>query len=111
MKLLEAQRKLRTVYDDGQQRRTTLQAKLRRLQEMYEWGHKTKEQYLVEYEAIQRDLRSLQLAEDRGNELERLAMFLDSVMVAWDEASQKQRNKLSRTLFDGIRIEDTKSWR
>jgi hypothetical protein len=35
-------------------------------------------------------------------QLERLARFLANVVEAWDSASQEQRNKLARCLFDEI---------
>ena len=39
---------------------------------------------------------------------ERLAHLLGNVVDAWKEATQEQRNKLARTLFERIQIEDNK---
>ena len=38
--------------------------------------------------------------------LERLADFLRSVSHSWKEASQEQRNKLARSLFEEVRVRD-----
>ena len=95
-------------YDDSASQRESLQARLRRLQEMYEWGHKTKEEYLMEHDEIQAQLQRMSPPADRSGQLERLAQFLASVATAWAEASQHQRNKLAGTLFDEIWVDDTR---
>ena len=61
---------------------------------MYEWGHKAREEYLRDYDVIQKELANLRPADERGRELERLADFLCNVAEAWDAASQEHRNKL-----------------
>ena len=38
--------------------------------------------------------------------MEKLAQFLRDVPSAWREATQEQRNKLARVLFDAVWIED-----
>ena len=38
--------------------------------------------------------------------LERLAEFLADVPTAWDAATQEQRNKLARCLFDQVWLQD-----
>ena len=40
--------------------------------------------------------------------LDGLAHFLGSVASAWDAATPEQRNKVARTLFDEVIVEDTK---
>jgi len=108
-RLIGAHKALRGAYDaDATQRKASLQVRLKRLQEMYEWGHKARDEYLKDYDAIQRELASARPEEERGRELERLADFLQNVAEAWDVASQEHRNKLARTLFDEIWVEDTK---
>ena len=107
-KILEAHRKLQSAYDDTGKRKATLQARLKRIKDLYEWGHKSREEYLVDYEAIQRDLRQLSPLEDRTKELEKLAQFLANVANAWDEATQEQRNKLAKVLFEEILVENNK---
>ncbi len=79
---------------------------LQRLQELYEWGHKTREQYLREYESVKAEIAKMTPTDERGRELGRLAEFLGSVATAWDAATQEQRNKLARTLFEEIWSED-----
>jgi hypothetical protein len=73
---------------------------------MYEWGHKSRAQYLAEYQTIQRELTYHQPIEDRSQELDRLASFLGSVSTAWNEAGPELRKELARTLFDEVHVED-----
>jgi site-specific DNA recombinase len=107
-KILEAHRKLESVYDDSNARKEALETTLKRLKELYRWGHISKEEYLVEYEDARRELGKLAPVEDRSKLLEKLAHFLANVADAWKEATQEQRNKLARTLFERIQIEDNK---
>ena len=83
-----------------------LQTSLKRLQELYRWGHISKEEYLTDYEESQHELEKLSPVEDKNKLLERLAQFLANVTDAWDEASQEQRNKLARCLFQEVWIKD-----
>jgi len=57
---------------------------------------------------IQKQLRLLFPLEVRDNSLGKLAQFLSNVAGAWDEANQEQRNKIAKTLFDQILVEDNK---
>jgi hypothetical protein len=107
-KILEAHRKLQSAYDDAGKRKATLEARLKRIKELYEWGHKPREEYLADYDAIQRELRTLTPVEDRSKELDKFAKFLASVVDAWDKATQEQRNKLAKVLFEEILVEDNK---
>jgi hypothetical protein len=43
---------------------------------------------------------------NRQEELERLGSYLQDVGLAWRSANQEQRNRLARTLFEAIRVED-----
>ena len=107
-KILEAHRRLQSAYDDTEKQRATLNARLERLGERYDWGHIAKEKYWVEYDDIQRQLRELAPADETTGNLDRLARFLANVADAWDEADQDQRNRLAKTLFEEIRVEDSK---
>jgi site-specific DNA recombinase len=104
-KILEAHRKLEAAYDDIVKRRATLENRLARIKELYEWGHKPKDEYLADYDAIQRELRTLAAPIDKGKSLEKLAQFLGNIADAWREANQEQRNKLANTLFEQVWIE------
>jgi len=59
-----------------------LENRLARIKELYEWGHKSKEEYLTDYDAIQRELKTLATLEDKGKTLGKLAHFLDNVVEA-----------------------------
>ena len=104
-KILKAHHKLETAYDDLAKRRATLENRLARIKELYEWGHKSKDEYLADYDAIQRELVMLASPEDKGETLDKLAHFLGNVADAWKEASQEQRNKLAGALFEQVWLE------
>ena len=104
-RILGAHRKLETAYDDLAKRRATLENRLARIKELYEWGHKSKDEYLADYDAIQRELKMLVRPEDKGETLDKLAHFLGNMVDAWKEASQEQRNKLASALFEQVWIE------
>jgi hypothetical protein len=104
-RILEAHRKLKAAYDDSAKRHATLENRLARIKELYEWGHKPKDEYLAEYDAIQRELRALAAPDDKRKTLDKLAHFLSNVVDAWKEAAQEQRNKLASALFEQVWIE------
>jgi hypothetical protein len=104
-KILEAHRKLDRAYDDADRRRTQLQNRLGRIKDLYKWEHIDRDEYLREYDEIQRQLCALTPSEDDGDVLSKLADFLANVSDAWKEASQEQRNKLASTLFEEVWVE------
>jgi site-specific DNA recombinase len=95
-RILDYHRKLEAAYDDAEQMRAVLEARLRRLRELYEWGDCTK----AEYETRKADI--LKQLEAIAPTLDKLAQFLSDVPAAWEVATQEQRNKLARTLFDEV---------
>jgi len=103
-KVLEAQEKLQSAYGDVKQRKATLEAQLVRLKDQYKWGHKTRYEYLAEYNAIKRELRRFSPILD--NMLNSLAFFLKDITQAWRQATQEQRNRLAKCLFEAIWIKD-----
>lgn len=107
-RILEAHRRLQSAYDDTNRQKEALQTSLKRVKELYRWGHISKEEYLADYEDAQRELERLTPVEDKSELLDRLAHFLANVADAWKEATQEQRNKLARSLFEQIQIEDNK---
>ena len=79
-----------------------------KLKELYKWGHISKEQYIAEFEEVQSELGKIGPTEDDNKVLDRLAHFLANVANAWKEATQEQRNKLARSLFEQIQVEDSR---
>ena len=108
VKILEAHRKLESAYDDTSEQKEALQASLKRLKELYRWGHISKKEYLAGYEETERELDKFAPVEDKSKSLERLQHFLANVADGWKEAAQEQRNRLARALFEKIEIEDNK---
>ncbi len=104
-RLLREQRKLEVAYDDTQKRRTELEGRLERIKKLFTWGDIAEPDYLAQKETIQRELRSLEPPKDQ-KVLEQLAAFLKNVSLAWREASQEQRNRLNRQLFEEIWLTD-----
>ena len=103
---MEAQRKLLAAYDYVEKRRSQLRAAVARLQELYQWGHKSREEYLREHEELEREIGSLQPQEGQGAVLKKLATFLENVAQAWLDASEGQRNRLARQLFEAVWIRE-----
>ena len=91
-----------------EKQRAVLQARLGRVKELYEWGHKTKEEYFADCVAIRRELRQLQPIQPQSHALEKLADFLKNIVLAWDQASQEQRNRLASCLLEVVWIKDKK---
>ncbi len=76
---------------------------------MYEWGDLPEEEYRVKRDQIRGEISALPAdVNNRKANLERLAAFLKNVSLSWKEANQAQRNRLARTLFERIEIEDKK---
>ena len=105
-KILESHRKMEAAYIHPGEEKTRLKSRLERLKDLYKWGDMGKSEYLKEREAIQRQLKALTATESDVSALDKLAEFLASTARAWSEADQEQRNKLARSLFQEIWIED-----
>ena len=56
-RILKAHRDLRDAYDDAKKRKATLETRLERLKEQYQWGHIARGEYLAEYDSAERELR------------------------------------------------------
>ena len=103
-RILDAHRRLQNAYQDPEKQRRHLQNRLQRIKDQYELEHIERKEYLRKYNSIQRELLSITPKDDDAKALGSLARFLNSVADAWREASQEQRNKLACTLFEEIRI-------
>ena len=104
-KIMEAHAKLTSAYDDTDHQREVLKASLLRLKEQYRWGHMSQSEYLKEYRQTETQIQQLSPLPDRTHELEGLVHFLSNVADAWRQASQEQRSKLARTLFDEVKLD------
>jgi hypothetical protein len=105
-KIVEAQKKLHAAYDTERQR-SALESRLQKVKELYEWGHKTKEEYLSDYAAIKRELQQLPSALPSDERiLDKLALFLKDISVAWESASQEARDRLATCLMEAVWIKD-----
>jgi len=60
---------------------------------------------LAERDTILRELAQLSPLEEQDKSLDKLAEFLANVADAWNEATQEQRNKIARCLFQEVWIE------
>jgi hypothetical protein len=107
-RILEAHNKLKSAYQDIEKQRGLLEARLSRLKELYEWGHKTKTEYLTEYATVEKELKQLVPDNSDAEAIRKLALFLRDVVKAWEQASSEQRNHLSKCLFEMVWIKDKK---
>ncbi|MFC2006042.1 recombinase family protein [Chloroflexota bacterium] len=104
-RILAEQKKLLEAYDIDEQR-STLETQLKRLDELYQWGRKTRSEYLADSNAIKRQLQRFKPTD--VNILQKLASFLKDITQAWDQASQLQRNHLLKYLLESVWIKDKK---
>ena len=87
--------------------RRRLEAQLKRARELYEWGDFTKAEYLARRSDLTRRMDDLPTSgQPEADVLGKLAKFLADVPAAWEAATQEQRNKLARTLFDEVWLRD-----
>ena len=100
-------RKLNSTYNQ-EKKKAALEIQLEKLKELYQWRHKTKRQYLTEHAAIQREIQQATPMEPKVDVLEKLADFLKNIVLAWDQASQEQRNRMVSCLFEIVWIQDKK---
>ncbi len=105
-KLLENQMRLKAAYDDSKSHRNRLLTALHRLRDLYKWGDMTREEYLSESRDIDEQLMSIERPASDQATLRKLAQFLEDVSSGWREADPERRNKLTRTLFDSVWIEN-----
>ena len=104
--LLEAHQKLEDAYENIKEQMGKLENRLKRAKRLFELGDHTEAEYLARRDDLIRQMDSLQSAPHKADHLEKLAQFLASVPAAWAAATQEQRNKLSRALFDQVWLED-----
>ena len=105
-RIWEAHRKLETAYCDTEQEKAKLDGKLKRARELYQWGDYTREEYQARKDSILKELEELTPKQNGAEHLDKLAQFLADVPSAWEAATQEQRNKLARTLFDQVWLQD-----
>ncbi len=105
-RILDHHRKLEAAYDDAEKERAVLEGRLRRLKEMYEWGDYTRAAYETRKIDIVKQLDALTPTLGKTDHLDKLAQLLSDVPAAWEMATQEQRNKLARTVFDQVWVKD-----
>ncbi len=104
-KILDTHKKLQASYNAKKESKQ-LQATLQRLKELYKWGDISKEEYRMEKDQIEGQLTKLTPFKTTAEPLKGLAEFLANITIAWDKASNEQRNKLARCLFQEVWVKD-----
>ncbi len=105
-RILEWYAAMGTDYVDAAKARGKLEGRLRRTKDMYGWGDITEEEYRNQRDAINQALNELPVENQDERTLERFANVLKSVKAGWTEASQAQRNRLARVLFEEVKVQD-----
>ena len=105
-RILELYRQLEHDQDDTERERAQLEGRLARIKKLYEWGDKPEAEYLSESRQIKEELAQLTPEDRRPDVLTHFELLLTDVSLAWEEASQEQRNRLARQLFDAVWIKD-----
>ena len=83
-----------------------LLGRLERIKKLYEWGDMPEGRYLSESRDIKHQLAAITEPEDDEAVLERLQGFLADVTLAWLEATDEQRNRITRELFQAVWVRD-----
>ena len=86
-------------------RRASIEARLTRLQDLYELGDKTREEYLKKRTELQTELAKLKPAEDRQVDLQKAAELLGQFCLAWKAANREQQKKIARLIFDELWVD------
>jgi site-specific DNA recombinase len=90
---------------DLELQRQQLQTRLERLKELYAWGDLTRERYQRERDAIESELARLAPVEPEGSRLETFAAYLESLPLAWSDASPSQKNQLANVIYEEIWVD------
>ena len=88
------------------ERREKLENRMERIKELYKWDDISREEYTEEKQHIQGELNRFNADGNSIDGLEKLAEFLMGVSKPWGEASQEQRSKLARCLFQEVWVKD-----
>jgi hypothetical protein len=91
---------------DDETRRRQIFSRLERIRELYGWGDLDRSAYRQERDALTTELATLAVDDDRSRVLARAATFLSDLPLAWGQATQAQRNRLARLIFQQVRIHD-----
>ena len=89
--------------------RHRLNRQLERLKDLYQLGDLERERYLADRERLRRELAAIKAQNTEENaELDELAGLLKNLQQGWDQATQEQRNRLARLIFEEIVINDNR---
>ena len=106
VRLLEVHRKLEAAYGDVQVERVNLESRPMWAKRLFEFGDYTEAEYLTRRDDLILQLQSLKPVPKQTSQPNKLAQFLTNVLAAWAPATQRQRNKLARALFDQVWLRD-----
>ena len=101
-RILALYRHLDPALGDSESRKRELEGRLELIGKLYEWGDKSEEEYLAESREIKEELSHVTPEEQQPDILAQFQRFLVDVSAAWEAASQEQRNRLARQLFDFV---------
>jgi DNA repair ATPase RecN len=107
-RIMQAQQELEKAYSDTEAHKKRLENQLNRAKELYVLGDYGKAEYETQRDKILDQLRSLIVPRQPAEHREKMARFLADVPAAWAAATQEQRNKLARCLFDLVWLKDNK---
>jgi hypothetical protein len=105
-RILEAQPEIEEENVSYEAQKGKLERQLGRVKDLYELGDNTKAEYLTKRDAVLTQMESLKPRVREPRHLDRLAEFLADIPAAWETATQEQRNKLAKALFDQVWLQD-----
>jgi site-specific DNA recombinase len=105
--ILEAYRREDEEGPGFDKQRSIIEGRLGKLQKLFEWGDLQEDEYRVQRDKLHGELANLPpKTDDRKALLGRLASYIQDLSQAWRDADHEQRNRLAKTLFESIRVED-----
>ena len=91
---------------EAQSTKVRLIGRLDRLKKLYQWDDISEAEYLAESREIKQQLEGIVEPEEDEEVLDRLRAFLTDIGLAWERATQEQRNRLAHQLFETIWVRD-----
>ncbi len=92
--------------EDPAKERRRLEASLKRMGELYQWGDIERSDYIAERERIRERLRMLAPEPQRRRDIKRLVDRVALLRDTWTAANQLERNKIAVELIQKVVIKD-----
>ena len=104
---LQAQLARASVEEPKPDRRAALAGQIERLEDMYQMGHKTREQYVALRRALETELTGAPITSiAHVSVLAQATRLLDDLSKLWGKATPTERSEICQTMFASVRVRD-----